>query len=263
MDVKSGDIFNTYVIPKCPISTTAQHITGIVWNGSDMTVHGRPLPALSIGTALLEFCDWLQKRQNVFLISHNGRKFDFPILVTSFISVGKLENFFQCTAGLIDSLPLFRKYFPEQTSYKQEDLVSKLLHTSYGAHNATEDVSMLQKLLVFSSLPSKAVLSFSFTPKALYHSVWFNQAKVKNLPSLNVLVYSGVCKNPTAENIAGSGLTLFHLRKIYQRDGEDGLLNTFTVKNTENQPRVTSTKRVLDTLVPKLAEFFSNEKSDI
>lgn len=61
----------------------------------------------------------------------------------------------------------------------------------------------------------------------------------------------------TAENIAGSGLKLEHLKKIYLREREDGLQNTFTIKNSEGQPCVTNTKRTFESVIPKLAEYFS------
>ena len=38
----------------------------------------------------------------------------------------------------------------------------------------------------------------------------------------DILVAKGIYKQATAENIAGSGLQLCHLRTIYDREGEDG-----------------------------------------
>lgn len=89
----------------------------------------------------------------------------------------------------------------------------------------------------------------------MYHQCLSLKEKAKNLPSLSCLIASSVCKLPTAENIASSGLNLEHLRKIFIRDGEDGLHSTFTMKNSEGQPRVTNTKRTLETVIPKLADF--------
>lgn len=60
-----------------------------------------------------------------------------------------------------------------------------------------------------------------------------------------------------AEKVAGSGLNLGHLQKIFERDGEDGLRNTFSCKNCEGQPRVTNTKKTLEEIIPKLGNFFS------
>lgn len=74
---------------------------------------------------------------------------------------------------------------------------------------------------------------------------FFNE-KSKHITSFHVLIAKGVKKHNTAENIAGSGLNLSHLHKIFQRDGEDGLRATFVQRNSEGQARVYSTKLVLD-----------------
>ena len=50
--------------------------------------------------------------------------------------------------------------------------------------------------------------------------------KAKNVGSLHALISEGIVKMATAENIAGSGLKLCHLRSIYDRQGEDGLRDT-------------------------------------
>lgn len=64
----------------------------------------------------------------------------------------------------------------------------------------------------------------------------FNETKSRNIDSLHCLIASGVLKTATAENIAGSGLNLHHLQLIWQRDGEDGLLNVLSAKNSlDNQ----------------------------
>ncbi|XP_056006800.1 uncharacterized protein LOC125658698 [Ostrea edulis] len=81
----------------------------------------------------------------------------------------------------------------------------------------------------------------------------------RNITSLHVLIAKGIVKHNTAENIAGSGLNLSHLHKIFQRDGEDGLRATFSQKTSDGQPRVSSTKRVLDSVIPKLVEYFEKQ----
>lgn len=42
-------------------------------------------------------------------------------------------------------------------------------------------------------------------------------------------------KSCTTENIAGSGLNLGHLRLIFKRSGEDGLVDVFSMKNQETK----------------------------
>lgn len=84
----------------------------------------------------------------------------------------------------------------------------------------------------------------------------FNETKSRNIDSLNCLIASGVLKTATAENIAGSGLNLHHLQLIWQRDGEDGLMNVLFAKNSLDKPRVTKDKQLLGNIIPKLYCYF-------
>jgi len=102
---------------------------------------------------------------------------------------------------------MLKKVFPGRGSYKQEDLVAGLLHATYPAHDALEDVRALGKLTMYCSVPTQEMV------KAI------------------------------------------HFNCLYLI----GLMNAFTGKNCEGQPRVTNTKRTLETVIPKLAEFFSRK----
>ena len=93
-DFDSGDAFDQYVIPKVPITTSAQQVTGIVMNGSNMTVNGNPVEPVPIKEAVGKFCNWLEKKQNVYLIAHNGRRFDFPVLASAIMSMDYAVQFF-------------------------------------------------------------------------------------------------------------------------------------------------------------------------
>lgn len=61
----------------------------------------------------------------------------------------------------------------------------------------------------------------------------------------------------TADNVAGFGLQLTHLKKkIFQRDGDDELLNTVISQNSEEQSRVTNVKSTLESVIQKLVNLF-------
>lgn len=257
INIEGQRLFEMYVIPKVPIAFDAQQATGISYVNNMMTVNGNPVEAYKIQHAMQSLCEWLEKFQNVILIAHNGRRFDFPVLVTAASNTGLLQRLTNCVAGCLDTLSLFKKVFPDRTSYKQEDLVLGLLNTQYNAHNALDDVCSLGSLFKFADLTDEEYMKFTFSPKAVHLNQLYLIQKSKNMPSLSELVAHGVCKRATAENIAGSGLNLQHLKTIYSREGEDGLMNVFTGKNSEGQPRITNTKRILENVIPKLVDYFS------
>lgn len=254
--------FNRYVLPKEPISFGAQRVTGLSIVDNKLYHNGNELPSVDIHQALHSFCSWLKKFDNAILVAHCGKRFDFPILVSAANAIGLIEQYLICVQGCVDSLALFKKVFPGRKTYAQEVLVRDILKLSYGAHNALEDVKALGSLTVNACkhLTTSNILDFSFSLKSVFHAQMFNDAKAKNIQSLNELVVRGVCKPFMAEKIAGSGLNIHHLRQIFERKGEDGLRNTFTVRNSEGKPRVTNYARTLDSIIPKLAEHFTAKK---
>lgn len=228
-EISSGSSFNRYIIPKIPISPSAERVTKMtVADESSMMVNGISVEAVSIQSVVSDFTT---KFNNVVLVAHNGRRFDFPVLILAALGCGTFDTFAKTITGFADSLTIFKATYPKESYYKQEDLVRNLLHKGYAAHNAIDDVVCLAELLIFvlQSVDNSSLLGKSFTPLDVKHSILFNKEK-KNLPSLSVLVSSSVMEISTAENIASSGLIYDHLYMIYKRIGEDGLLNVYTMK---------------------------------
>jgi DNA polymerase III alpha subunit (gram-positive type) len=182
-EIKTAATFNQYVTPAMPIAAEAQQITGIKVNDGYMTVHGAHVNNLNVHESLDNFCKWLAKFQNPVLIAHNRRRFDFPILLSTFFSVGKLQQFFGTVQAVIDSLTVFRKLYPRE-SLKQENLVSKILGLSYNAHNASADVDYLRLLFLNTQLSASELMQHSYMPLDVYHSMLFNKEKGKNISSL-------------------------------------------------------------------------------
>ena len=75
----------------------------------------------------------------------------------------------------------------------------------------------LAQLIDFINIPQKDLLLHSFNPSAVANPMCFLDEKALNLSSLDLLVSTCVCKRHTAENIAGSGLKLAHLKLVFSR----------------------------------------------
>jgi DNA polymerase III alpha subunit (gram-positive type) len=95
--------------------------------------------------------DWLQAitkaKGNVMMVAHNGRRFDFPILVEALSGTGQMATFCTQVTSFVDSLPMLKELLPGQLSYKQESLAHHLLKAKYDAHDAGEDVKALAMIL--------------------------------------------------------------------------------------------------------------------
>lgn len=126
--MSTGATFNQYIIPKVPISSSAENVTKIIMTSDkDMLVNGMSVDAVPLKRALHDFFKWLDKFENTFLVAHNGRRFDFIVLTAACRSCGAFNEYLLKESGLVDTLPVFKHVFSNQNSYKQEDLALNLL----------------------------------------------------------------------------------------------------------------------------------------
>ncbi|KAL4236484.1 hypothetical protein ACF0H5_004870 [Mactra antiquata] len=80
-EVSSGSEFSTYIFPKEPISQGAQQTTGMCVSDGVMYVKGAVVETVSLQCAFDNFLKWLKRYNNIMIVAHNGRKFDFTILL--------------------------------------------------------------------------------------------------------------------------------------------------------------------------------------
>ncbi|CAG2241477.1 unnamed protein product [Mytilus edulis] len=159
--------------------------------------------------------------------------------------------------GFIDSLALFRSNFPKIEKYNQPFLAQHFCKEEYNAHNAVDDVNMLDKILIAANVSKELLLKLCYNSNSHLLQENFIKAKAKNLLSFHPLIASGVMKMTTAENIAGSGLNCAHLKLIYTRKGEDGLIDVLMSKNAFGKPRVSNDKKLMCSVVQKMGNMFS------
>ena len=149
--------------------------------------------------------------------------------------------------GFVDTLILFKTILPQTKKYSQESLVSDLLGTSYSAHDSLEDVRALQQLISYKEVNNEAIIKSSFTLNYAINSTKYCLNKAVNLHSLRPLIASKVISKGMGDKIAGSGLTLSHLKLSIQRGGKEGLRSVLTEK-VNGKPRVTATSRIIAAL---------------
>ena len=146
VDPESKDQFSAYVLPKIQMDPNAEQATGIVFDGTSLYVKGQQVNAINITDALDQLLTWLKQFDNVVLVAHNGRVFDFRVLC-SVINKCKLRHVFtEIISAFVDSLNVMRKTIPKLPSYKQECLAQHFGLPNYNAHNAVDDVVMLDKI---------------------------------------------------------------------------------------------------------------------
>ncbi|RXN13409.1 DNA polymerase III -type-like protein [Labeo rohita] len=142
----SGDrTFNAYLLPRCTMTDGASRVTGLTVDGPDLLFKRRRVQTVPHARALSDFILFLKTFNRPFLVGHNSKRFDWPILTRVLEQFDLLEEFEGAVSGCVDTLGLSREMF-RLPKYSQPFLVQHFLQESYGAHDATEDVRTLQDL---------------------------------------------------------------------------------------------------------------------
>lgn len=214
---------------------------------------GHPVTAFSQNEAVTMLLKWLKLKTPCVLIAHNAKPFDAKHLVKAIASCHEMKEFDQKVLGFSDTLTAFRERFPERRSFSQTNLAKDLLRTTYNAHNAVDDVKILQKL-VSKFISDELLLKHSFTISWFREYTSFLKQKKENLKTFSPFIQSGVVSRGIADKMAASGLNLYHLHFAFENGGTDGLYNVLT-ENVEDKPRVTNNNKILT----QICKFFQEQ----
>ncbi|XP_044741952.1 uncharacterized protein LOC123302923 [Chrysoperla carnea] len=151
--------YNVYILPTKGIPPSASAVTGLTTKGGKLFLLGIEVETESAKLAADGLLSFLKStKQRVILIAHNCIRFDAPIILRLMKQVELLTEFKNTVSGFCDTLPLFKSKLPERKSeklsLKQSALAEKYLQTDdlKGAHNAINDVSVLQKLVYHAKI---------------------------------------------------------------------------------------------------------------
>ena len=249
--------FNVYILPLHGIMPSAAAVNKLSVNHGCLFYDGKPVTAVQLDVAMQQFLNWLQSlKEPCLLLGHNAKSFDAKHLLRALEKSNRTEQFSELVVGFCDTLPAFKELFPEKKSHSQENLAKDLLDSTYNAHNALDDVQMLQELSdKFLSAPLVLKHSFSFSWYQEY-TMFLSQKRV-NLQTLQPLIAAKAISVGIAEKAAASGLSFTHLLLSFQRGGIEGLSNVLKEK-FNGKARVTRRKQT----IVKICDFFQGQSEE-
>ncbi|XP_076103417.1 uncharacterized protein LOC143072385 isoform X2 [Mytilus galloprovincialis] len=159
--------FQEYILPTKPINPKASEVTGLCSDGCSLYYKGQKVKTLSKSVGLEKFIKWLPHK--AVLVAHNCKSFDSKIIVAQLSSVNLLNEFHCKVFGFSDTLHIFKKKIPGRKSYKQENLVKDILKRSYNAHNAVDDVQLLNILMKNLKVSLQDIVNHSFTVEYVHN----------------------------------------------------------------------------------------------
>ena len=214
------------------------------------------LETVSIKEGIQAFVDWCVSLQsNIILYGHNAKKFDSKSLVKSLVKLDLISQFKEVVYGFADTLVVAKSLLPDMPSYSQSAIATRVLGQTYNAHNALDDVVMLQQICRHLNVTDNTFLAASVTVDWVIHNNSYHAGKRQRLPTLYPLIQGKILSKSMAEKVAASGLKLSDLRKAFDRGGRDGLKSLFTEKKDGNV-RVTSRMSIIEKVVKYLESVF-------
>ena len=193
---KSNSHFTQYVEPKIPITEGATEVTGITYSMGTMKHHNTVVQCKSWSVVSRDLLCWLDEHvgqgQTVVLAAHNGRRFDFRVILIAMENVNLHEQFVEKVNAVVDTMKLFSAKVDVKESLKQEELYAKYIQKSYDAHDAKGDVLALIDLLNYFKISITDIMKVCFAPKALIHDRLFTAEKNRNFSSLAPIIACGV-----------------------------------------------------------------------
>lgn len=155
----SGDrTFNMYTLPHGSFTAGASRVTGLTVHNHVLLHHGQPVDTVPLRELLSSFISFLRSFHKPLLAAHNAKRFDCPVLARALDECSLRQEFLQEVSGFLDTFQISKELFSSiLNKYSQEYLARVFLNKSYEAHNALEDVKVLQELYQKWS-PSQALV---------------------------------------------------------------------------------------------------------
>lgn len=235
--------FSVYITPQLPIHF--QHRFSMSDQG--LCLDGQPVNAESSAReAFQKFICWLRKFDDqVVLLSHNGKIFDAPRLISKLQEHDLLEDFKANVIGFIDTLILFQNHFSLEKKPSLEELVETITPNYEYEEHDSEDVRVLKELLDRTSADIEEKLFDDASFSLAYEITYVEHAK-KRYENQETLLSLPI-KKGMKKKIAESGLQYRDLQLAYEQAGKAGIeivLSDESVNGTD-KPRVTKNKRII------------------
>lgn len=206
---RTSDIVQSSAVPRKRMSLAVSRVTGIRFSSNDnqMFCKGQRVETVNVHAALLDFIEFLKGFENPVLVGHNIISFDIPVLLHKLSEFHLLNEFLSTVHLCIDTLKLSRKLFKKEEvgNFRQQTLVSVLLKKEYSAHDALQDVLLLQELFM-------GVLNENLSKNDLYH-INFRTYFLH----LHLWLKKSVCLQQVPENLLNKGLD-FVICRLHKRE---------------------------------------------
>ena len=167
-------------------------------------------------TGLESFFSWLAPRTT--LIAHNA-PFHSTLLVSKCKVFGLIHLLEEKVHQFGNTLPIFKKKYPDLENHKLLYLVEKLLPKTNKPDNARTEVLALVQLL--KKIDMNSLEKHTTSTAHAIETFQRLENRKENLSSYDGAIMRKIIPKCTARRLAERGHSFPHLRRIYRRMGKD------------------------------------------
>ena len=243
-------LFLVYITPSKSIDEKASQVTGLCMVSGQLQCRGIEVSSVSLSEGLRQFYEFLSTFQKkCFLVAHNC-KFDCPRLLTAIDNINFTENYKAIVAGFSDTLPVIKKItgLTGKSENKLEQLAINNKIPSIDAHNAINDIIMLEQLIIKLDVKNHQMLESTLTWNEAVDKKIFNDELPSALQKLHGL---DTCTSlATTKKLIVAKMSYNLILETFKNDKLIGLLNLFD-EDENGDVRVTKCRKV----VKKISDF--------
>ena len=148
-NLNEHDIFNEYLLPVGKISKGASDLTNLNMRKGKLYHGDKLLTVVDKKTGLVRIVNYLQSLKQqygaIIVVGHNVA-FDLRFLYNKLKDKCLWVEFESSVSGVVDSLQLFREYYPGRDKYSLTCLAEHFTGDRYLGHNSLDDAKMLKNL---------------------------------------------------------------------------------------------------------------------
>ncbi|KAK0083942.1 hypothetical protein PV326_006467 [Microctonus aethiopoides] len=217
--------FSIYVTPTQKIDERASNITGLRIVEGQLQYHGKFVISVTLQNALLQFYNFLgELKKKCVLVAHNCT-FDRPRLVQA-IQKSLLTQYFRAVIfGFSDSLPIIKNVtkLTGKGENKLEKLAETLKISTSNAHNAANDVAMLEQVIMKLGISNESFFNSTLTWDDAIKRQKFDEELPKALKKLDALK---TCTSfATRKKIVAADISYDLILEVYKKNKLMGVMN--------------------------------------
>lgn len=249
--------FSIYVTPTQKIDEKASNITGLRTVAGQLQYHGKEVISIGLQDALLKFYNFLvELKKKCVLVAHNCT-FDRPRLIEAIKRSLLIQHFAAVIFGFSDSLPIIKKItkLTGKGENKLEKLAENLEISTSNAHNATDDVAMLEQVIMKLGISDETFFENTLTWDDAIKRQQFDEELPKALKNLDGLK---TCTSlATRKKIVAAGISYDLILQVHQKNKLMGVLNLFGEDENGNikvSKSSSVSKKICDFLENKISQ---------